>query len=345
MRLQNYLLVCAVLGCLAFGSPVVALESVTLRNGDVLHGELIEKKGDTLIFQHPQLGRLTIDLAKTGVPDREAGETETIAGSSGQLPESPEAKAEEERLRTEEGAFDGLLKPKPGLFGTRFLRGWKNTFGVGLTGSEGGFEDTKLSLAFRTEIEDRKRSWDFDSAYFLNLSPQARDQGSQITKDQAFAQLRRRWYFPDTQLWTRFFAVARTRYDFDQFQPWKHRIAASAGPGLFLLRTERWQLPINVGLGFSSTFGRVNRTAPEATFGVDFDWRLTSWAKLRNSNQFFWNLLRTEEFRTVQSIGINFEPEKFAGVGFGVSFLYRFDTESRGRENDLTYVSSLTYGF
>jgi hypothetical protein len=311
--------------------PALALDAITLKNGDVIHGEVVERGRGQVVIEHPQLGRLTLDVDETEISDRDKDMTETVADSGGVAPGE---------------AQQGRSRASRGLFGTKILRGWKNTFGAGLTGSEGGFEDTKLSISFKTEIEDRKRRWDFDAVYFLNLSPQDEESKDQtITKDQGFVQLRRKWFFPDSERWKRSFVVARTRYDYDQFQQWKHRIAASTGPGYFLLRNDRWELPINVGLGFSSIFGDLDDTAPEATLGFDVSWRVTNWASLNTSNQIFLDLQDTDQFRTVQDLRINIEPKEFAGVGFGFGILYRFDSQSDGRENDVTYVSSLTYGF
>jgi hypothetical protein len=39
------------------------------------------------------------------------------------------------------------------------------------------------------------------------------------------------------------------------------------------------------------------------------------------------------------------DPGSTGGVGFSFGFLYQHDTESQGKENDLTYLASLTYGF
>ena len=336
MRLLTRTLLPVVLVPFLLESPARALDSITLENGDVLTGEVVERTDEYVVLDHPQLGQLKIPVKETLTPDRDSGATQLVAESTMPV----------KQARTDE---ESEAPAKGGLFGTRILRGWDSSFGAGLSGSQGGLEDTKLNLSFKTKIENPRRLWDFDSAYFLNLTPRGEGDGdiadADITKDQGFAQLRRKWFFPDSQRWQRVFIVARTRYDQNQFQRWKHRIAASAGPGYFLLRNDKWELPANAGFGFSSTFWEQGDTAPEATAGFDVTWNPSSWSRLTTSNQFYWDLSNTSEYRTVQSMLYEIDPGSTGGVGFSFGFLYQHDTDSQGKENDLTYLASLTYGF
>ena len=312
-------------------SPARALDSITLENGDVLTGEIVERADEYVVLDHPQLGPLKIPVEETLTPGRGSGVTQLMAESTMPV----------KQARTDE---ESEAPARGGLFGTRILRGWDSNFGAGLSGSLGGLDDTKLNLSFKTEIEDPRRQWDFDSAYFLNLTPKGEDDAD-ITKDQGFAQLRRNWFFPDSKRWKRTFVVVRIRYDYNQFQPWQHRLAASGGPGYFFLRSDTWQLSANAGVGFSSTFSEQTDTNPEATVGFDLTWNQNSWSRLTTSNQFFLDLSDTDKYRTVQSMFYEIDPGKTGGVGFSFGLLYQHDTESEGKENDLTYLASLTYGF
>jgi hypothetical protein len=327
--------------------------TLTLANGDLLHGEIVEQTEASLVLEHPQLGLLEITrsaLGKAAPPSRPA-ETKCEASpaqatgpapASGvaepQMPPRPRDDADPD----EEGAGEG---EESGLFGTRLLRGWTSRFGAGITGSAGGFEDTKLNLLFNTRIRDEKRRWEFDSAYFFNVTPKRENQTSTISKNQAFVSLRRDWLFPDAERWRKWFAFAQTRWDFDEFQPWEHRIAVNGGPGYHLIDTEKWQLKLRLGVGGSASFGGFDDVIPELMGGFDLKWTPHAVHAFSTRNELYFDMLGPGRWRTVQSFAWDIDISGGWGLGFRLAALYKFDTESTGRANDLTYLSSLTYDF
>lgn len=317
-------------------APAAAAEQVVvLTNGDEIHGHVAAEDDDTVVLEHPQLGRL--EIARSGIaevrdaPASEASEAEgedtTVAGTSA-VPEPVEEPEE---------------KPKGGLFGTRILRGWKSSFGAGLTGSRGGFEDTKLSFLFDTGIRDEHRRWSFDSAYFLNVTPARDSSPEQVSKNQGYATLRRDWFFPER--WKRFFAWAQTAYNYDDFQPWKHRVGGHVGPGYWLLRSEKWELAPRAGFGVAHTFGDLDNTSPEAVVGFELKWTPVPWHEFNTHNDLYVDVTDLGRHRTVQAFNWIFKFDREGGLGFRLSVLYQFDTQSAGKVNDLIYLGSLTYDF
>lgn len=352
LRVVAFWIVCAPLA-------VASAETITLTNGDRLNGELVERTDTRIVFLHPQLGRLELRSGQVlalrpsepvptagagGLPNAPAAE-ESAEGRSGEQQAPGEEAPEEEQGTSAKGRWS-WFDPKSGLFGTPILRGWDNRLGLGLSGSQGGFEDTKLNVIFRTGTRDERRAWIFDGSYFLNVTPpQTDDQDQRVSKNQALVLLRRDWLRTPLEGWPRLFAFAQGRYQYDQFQPWLHRPAGHAGPGYRLVDNERWRLPVRLGLGVSHAFGQTDRTQFEGMLGFDVELRLNHWNTVTWRNEFVLDLLDARNFRNIESLDWYVDLSEGAGLGFKIGLLYKYDTESVGKVNDLTYLGSLTYDF
>jgi len=310
----------------------------TLEAGDILRFQVVEDRGETLVVEHPELGRVTIH--RRPAAEARGGDRDDADEAAGALvAESVVPTIREEAPAEEDG----------GLFGTRFMRGWSSRLSAGLTGSSGGFDDTKLNFRFRTGIESEKRQWEFDVSYLLNVAPQTEDTSDadaserKITKNQGTGLGRRTWFYPDSERWKKWSTFAQTRYQYDEFQPWEHRISATVGPGYELVATERWNLSPRLGVGGAWTAGRNDDLYAEAMLAVDLSWKPNDFNKLSAKNEFFLSMDSANRFRTVQSV--EWEIELNDSFGLDIGLLYKYDTDSEGRENDLTYFGALSYLF
>ncbi len=275
-------------------------------NGDELHGRIVERNAAGVVLEHPELGRL--ELAGEDV------ESVFEFDSDGSTPPPSDAET-----------------------GTRILRGWTHRLGAGFSGSIQGRSNTQLNALFQTQSEDE--TWEFDSAYFVDL---ARDGG--VNKNQGFAQLTREWHYSDGRIRSRWLTFAQGRWDRDQFQPWGHRLSASAGAGYRFLATETSKLTGRVGINANKTFGSEDRIQPEALVGLNLTWRPHPAHKIVAKNDFFQSLTHTSRRRTVQSFQWDVDVSGGRGLGLRLGALYRFDTEAED-EHDFTYLGSLTYEF
>jgi len=111
-------------------SVTAAADTVDLKNGDTLTGEIVERSDTTLIVEHAVLGRLTIPLEHVKPPKSE----------------------------------------NPGLFGTSFLAGWTRAVQIGVTGSQGNSKNTNVAVALDLDYKDDHERWAFDVAYQFGAS-------------------------------------------------------------------------------------------------------------------------------------------------------------------------------
>ncbi len=143
---------------LAFSQTAYSGEWV-LTNGDIIHGELIEKRDGKITIQHPVLG--------------------TIALPSSQIKhvETPPAK---------------LADKDQGLLNTGFLANWKRSVEVGLKGSEGNSRNRHLHIGTRLKFENDQKRWDIEMAY--NSS----EDGGEQSRNELFAQFNRDFLIPSS---------------------------------------------------------------------------------------------------------------------------------------------------
>lgn len=108
-------------------APVLA-DTIELENGDKIEVTIVEETEDTLVVEHPQLGRM-------------------IVPRSALKPPTP---------------------PHPGLFGTDFMLGWTRSLGLGFSGSSGNSKDSSINASFQFARDAETFRGRFDSGYFYS---------------------------------------------------------------------------------------------------------------------------------------------------------------------------------
>jgi len=106
-----------------------AAEVFELSNGDSIDATVIEETDESIVVEHPQLGRIVLKRSALKPP----------------APPAP---------------------PNPGLFGTRFLEGWNRNISAGFSGSSGNSNDASVngSITLSRDTDDYRSA--FNSAYF-----------------------------------------------------------------------------------------------------------------------------------------------------------------------------------
>jgi hypothetical protein len=107
-------------------------DTLVLANGDEISGEIIEWAVDHVVIEHPQLGTMRFEL---------------------------------DQLKLDTGT-----PPNPGLFGTRFLRGWSRRIDLGINGEQDDTPTSTLTFGSKLAYEDPWTDWRINGRYFYNLS-------------------------------------------------------------------------------------------------------------------------------------------------------------------------------
>ncbi len=229
-------------GLLLTFASAAAAETLILANGDKISGEVVEWAVDYVVLEHPQLGRLQLSL---------------------------------DQLELDTGT-----PPNPGLFGTRFLRGWSRRVDAGVRGEQGTSDSTVITSGLSFGYEDEWTRWTLNGRSFFD-----RDEDG-VTDNNARVDLRRDWLAPDS----RWFWSLGSRYQFDKTEAWKHRMTVTGGPGYHLLQSESHRLDAIFGPAFTREFGDVNEDKAEGSFVLDYDRKTSERSKFTFFNNVFLEL-------------------------------------------------------
>ena len=242
------------------------------------------------------------------------------------------------RLSLEQLDLDTGTPPSPGLFGTTFLRGWKRSIDLGWTGRWGSTDTINITAGLDFNYADEFRRWKLTGRYYFNRSSDG-DEDNNARLD-----LRRDWLFPGHD----WFAFAAFRYQFDQFENWRHRTVVSIGPGYNLVHTEAHQLDLRAGPTYTREYRGPQSSKGELLFGADYDWTLSSRSSLHLGNDFYFQYTPAlTDFRNLTTgewrMGITEEPS--LSLKLGASNEYDSDPDPGDEANDLRYYLSLGLDF
>jgi putative salt-induced outer membrane protein YdiY len=307
-------------------APVLA-DQIELENGDKIEVTIIEETEDTLIVEHPQLGRMTVPRSALKPPE----------------------------------PID------PGLFGTKFMEGWKRSVGFGFGGASGNSSDASInaSLDFSRDAETFRGV--FDAGYFYST------QNGVKTTNSFAAGYQHDFLFSESK----WFLFGRGRYQFDEFQPWENRISASAGVGYDFLEHKDYDLRGELGAGvawISNTFLNAtfiptppfglltyqSRWTPEGVVGLSGSWRPFKGHEFTAGVTYFPDLMDWPEFRLLSAAAyqIAISPIDGLSLKFGMQDEYNSKTDTSARvpgsntipprlqqKNNLKYFGNLVYEF
>jgi putative salt-induced outer membrane protein YdiY len=285
-------------------------DKVRLKNGDVVTGEIVDTSSAGLVLEHEVLGKLNISADQV---DAQVEGDEKLSA-----PTAP---------------------PRPGLFGTGVLAGWTKQLQFGFNGASGNTEDTDLLAGLRGDYADETKRWKFDSGYFRS------SEDGEDTKNQAFATLLRDLLFSGKK----YFVFAASRYDYDRFEDWDHRLNLSAGIGYALLDRDKFDLRGRLGFAETKTFGSPgdDEWDPEGLLGLEIEWVPADRQKLTAYNTFYPSLKHGGEFRNLSGVDWSLLISDGLGLSLnlGVKNEYESDVAADTEKNDLVYHAALLYDF
>lgn len=225
---------------------------------------------------------------------------------------------------------------KPGLLGTPFLRGWTRRLEVGVDGASGNSDFFNALVGLDLGYEDDYRRWDVSGGYTLDK------QDGERSANRGYLGLTRDWLHPD-RLW---FPFVDTRYDYDEFRDWDHRLGGHAGIGYTLLKTERLRVLGRLGAGGSRTWGSEDdRFAPEGLAGLDATWKVNDHLAFTFSNKLFPDLQELGEFRNVTDAAWIVDLTGELAFKLGVDNRYESRVKGDAEANDVRYYGSILIGF
>jgi putative salt-induced outer membrane protein YdiY len=242
------------------------------------------------------------------------------------------------RISLEQLDLDTGTPPSPGLFGTTILRGWKRGIDLGWTGRVGSTDTVNITAGLNFNYANEFRRWKLTGRYFYNQSTDGDNDNN------ARIDLRRDWLFPGHD----WFAFGAFRYQFDDFETWRHRTVVSIGPGYNVVHSEAHKLDLRAGPTLSKEYAGFQESKGEVLFGVDYDWTISSRSSLHLANEFYFQYTpELADFRnlTTGEWRMRITDEPALALKIGGSNEYDSSPDADDEANDLRYYLSLGLDF
>lgn len=235
----------------------------------------------------------------------------------------------------------------PGLFGTAILRGWNRRITAGLSGAQGNSEDFNVNAGITIRNETDTYRGLFNSAWFWSSGD-----GDRSTNN-VFALYQHDFLFAESPL----YIFLNTRYAYDEFQLWKHRVTGSGGLGYQIIKNDAIQLRGELGTGFnwsSYPFDFLNPFPPdvdtqnwkgEVVVGLVFGWNVVDGQKFVVDLTYLPDIQAWSEFRILADAAYEIALSERFDLSLKIGLNNEYDTEARPERNNLKYYGNLVYEF
>lgn len=318
-----------------------ALTSVTLDTGEVLRVREAAWSGDVLVCAHPVLGTLriprasvkTIDVTPITPPPLASPAGTATASTTPEPSSSTEAVAERHgplATTRSSGTADADAPPKS--------QPWKWSLSSGLTGTEGNTEQSAFRIDFRGERRTDRVETD------LNANYRYAEDDAEASANRAELTGTRNWLFPPS----RWGAFSRGKLEYDQFQEWRWRASAFAGPSYTWLKTPPTLIRSRAGLGGSYEWGGQNNGfEPEGLIGLDLEHEINERQKLSARIDYLPSLDSFPAYRIDSEAAweIKIDPEYNLFLKIGVADRYDSTPGEERSRNDVEYFLNLGVEF
>ncbi len=310
-----------ILACAALSAAAclqTSAEEIELSNGDRINVNVLERTDDHLLVEHPVLGKLTIPLA---------------AAAEQEAQPAPEPEPEPEPAPEPEKLED------PQVMGIAILPGWTRHVEFGLNGTSGNTDSFNFRAAFSAKRENESDRWQINAAFARTTSEGV------TTRNDFYAELIKDWLLPGEK----HFYFAQGRYDYDDFQDWRHRATAAGGVGYQFYDTEKFNLLGRLGGGVNESWGGVadETLTPEALFGIEGWWQLCDNQRVEFKSTVYPALDELGEFRNLSSLAyvLKLDNAHNLSLKFGLENEYESQVDDGARRNDFKYFAALLFDF
>lgn len=325
--------------CVISFSAIAAARADQLRlsNGDMLNVTIVEQSAESVTFEHPTLGRMTVPAESVTVNPPEPVAVAANADASqpattptpAAAPSPPPAPPEPEPLHLS-------------LFGVPIMEGWQRRFEFSADASRGNSDSTSIRVGFDGRYEDLHKRWIVESDYYRATA------NSETNTNKFNFDLTRDWLVPDRP----WFYFVKTRYDYDDFVTYRHRATASAGIGYQFVKREDLDLLLRVGGGGSYAWDAKDddipdEFTPEGLIGLEGVWRVQLIYPLEFRNTFYPDLEDGGEYRNISEVSfmVPIDAGKNMYLKLGLENEYDSYTPDDTKHNDVRYAASLVVDF
>lgn len=215
---------------------------------------------------------------------------------------------------------------------------WKSNVNVTFNGASGNTEESSLRIGGRSRRRTPRTRLNLDVAYYISTADGKRDNNkftSGIVHD---------WLIPES----RWFFFADGRFDYDEFESWRQRLASHVGPGYDIIASKDFTLDARAGAGARKEWGsEEDDWKPEGLFALGLDWRISRRQSFDASAAIFPILNDFGNYRTRSDAhwAMKIFNDMDLAVTAGVTHEYQSVIDPGKDHNDLRFFTGLQFDF
>lgn len=314
-----------------FDNAFARVDTLKLKNGDTLTGNVVRRADQAIVLKHPVLGELVIPLSQV--------DPATLTQFADDWPDQPGLTAAVRPSTVDSSRYlDALDTGKRSFLDKRLLVEWDKHLGAGLSGSGGNSDTLDITAVASAKYEDAEKRWDISSEYFFGKTE------GRTHKSKFDANVIRDWMWAGSA----WFASVRGSYEADKFEDWDHRVGLFAGPGYQFIKTEETSLLGRLALGVTRTIGgEDDEWTPELQLGIDGSWKFNENSRFAAKAEYFPNLIDPKEFRSMVSVEWITKVSQDGALNLHIGVKNEYDSEAGGeaKNNDVDYYARIGYDF
>jgi putative salt-induced outer membrane protein YdiY len=283
---------------------------IQLDSGDRLTGSIVSETPESLVLDHPSLGRLEIAMARIASIDG----GENAARELADIALAQLAEAEEE------------ASP------------WKTSVRFGLAATFGNTDEQTATAGVDSKRETDETRLILDGSYYYSQSDGDR------TDNKFTAGVRHDWLLPDSK----WFFFAQGRYDYDEFESWEHRFGGHGGIGYEFITSDEFDLRGRIGAGATKEWKSDDEDLkPEGLLGLDLRWQIKEGHSFILGTTLFPDLGDFGEFRWVTRADYSLLLSESLNMSFtiGLRDEYQSEVDPGSKHNDLRITAGLQFDF
>jgi len=249
------------------------------------------------------------------------------------VPQAPDeaAKAAEKASEAADAAAKAAPPAEPAVK-------WDNKLTLAFGVASGNTENANVTALYAMTRETETSKLLYNASYFYS-----EDSGTE-SENRFSTGLTHDWLFKNS----RWLIFADARYDYDEFNSWRHRVAAHLGPGYKLIDRDDLKLTLRAGAGAVKEWVSDNDgIRPEGLAGYDFEWKITGQQSLVSTFRYYPDFDDLGEFRTAGFAGWKLDIDKADGLSLSLGFIHEYQSQvDPGREhNDVKLFGGVTFDF
>jgi hypothetical protein len=313
-------------------SVPVQPDQLRLRGGDLLRGKIVEVRDGIVHFEHPELGVLSIPFERIDSYGPVPADTATTTALGEPVVAAPTAES-----ATDMTATTATTAPPP--VGKKEQTGdWETFIGFALAGNFALNEEVTMRANIGAKRVSPRDTTTLEAEYYYRVF------NSDVTDNNILAKALQEWNFGESA-WLFF---AQGQYQYDEFQPWRHRVSLYVGPGYRIVRTEAMDLALRLGVGATYENGDVDQVEPEVLIAEDWTWRISPRQTLVLNTSIAPNVEDIADYRVQTQFEYRYlidDAKRGLSLTAGLRDIYLSKPAPDGEGNELRIYAGLRYDF